>query len=203
MLPQPIRLKFTKTGSLQFISHLDLNRTMTTVMIRAKIPIYYTEGFNPHPKMVFALPLSIGAESVCELLDIKITEGLSFDEIKRRLNGALSPEMRVVDAYIPTAKFTDIKYAEYEILSDEEIDLSFMKREQIVVSKRTKSGIKDTDIKPLIHSVTKTEGGVRCILSATPNEYLNPEYIAALLHLKDYSVMRTKMLTADAVSEFR
>ena len=77
MLPKQIRIKFTKVGSLQFISHLDLNRTMTTVMIRAKIPIYYSEGFNPHPKMVFALPLSIGAESVCELLDIKIVEDIS------------------------------------------------------------------------------------------------------------------------------
>ena len=81
MLPTPIRIKFTKTGALQFISHLDLNRTMKTVMIRAKIPIHYSEGFNPHPKMVFALPLSIGAESVCELLDIKIDLEMTSYEI--------------------------------------------------------------------------------------------------------------------------
>ena len=97
---------------------------MKTVMIRAKIPIHYSEGFNPHPKMVFALPLSIGAESVCELLDIKIDLEMTSYEIISRLNGALPPEMRVLEAYIPETKFTDIKFAEYDITADAPVDRS-------------------------------------------------------------------------------
>ena len=57
MVPENIRIKFKKTGRLKYISHLDLCRTMQPAMIRAKIPLWYTEGFNPHPKMVFAQPL--------------------------------------------------------------------------------------------------------------------------------------------------
>ena len=174
MLPRQVRVKFTKTGALQFISHLDLNRTMKTVMIRAKIPIHYSEGFNPHPKMVFALPLSIGAESVCELLDFKVDEELTDREIKKRLNNALPPEMQVIEAYQPSSKFTDIAYAEYEIGASKQIDTGKLDAEEIVVMKRTKSGEKECDIKPLIKSWSKNENGIICILSASPDDYLNP-----------------------------
>lgn len=203
MLPRSVRLKFTKTGSLQFISHLDLNRTMKTVMIRAKIPIHYTEGFNPHPKMVFALPLSIGAESICELLDIKIDEELSDDEIVRRLNSSLSPEMRVLEAYTPESKFTDIRYAEYEICSEEQMDVSLLSKDTIIVMKRTKSGTRESDIRPLIKSWNQIDSGLRCVLSADSADYLNPEYIASLFHLKDYRIMRRKVLLSDGITEFR
>ncbi len=203
MLSSSVRIKFTKTGSLQFISHLDLNRTMKTVMLRAKVPIKYSEGFNPHPKMVFALPLSIGAESVCELLDFKLDREISEDELISRLNFALPPEMRVLEAYMPETKFTAIKYAEYDIMTDENIDVTPLENETITVMKRTKSGTKETDIKPLIFSFSKIEGGVRCVLSADSAEYLNPEYIASVLGLCDYSIMRKRVLLSDGVTEFR
>ncbi len=203
MLPRSVRLKFTKTGSLQFISHLDLNRTMKNVMIRGKIPIHYTEGFNPHPKMVFALPLSIGAESVCEFLDIKVDEELSDEELRDRLNRALPPEMRVLEVYTPVTKFTEIRYAEYEITTEEAIDLSPLSEEKIVVMKRSKSGVKESDIKPLILSCDRTASGLVCRLSADSAEYLNPEYIASLLHLREYGILRRRVLCADGVTEFR
>ncbi len=203
MLPRSVRLKFTKTGSLQFISHLDLNRTMKTVMIRAKIPIHYTEGFNPHPKMVFALPLSIGAESICELLDIKVDEELSDDEIVIRLNASLPSEMRMLEAYTPETKFTDIRYAAYEICSEEPMDLTLLLQNEILVMKRTKSGTKECDIKPLIKSWNRIDGGLSCVLSADSTDYLNPEHIASLFHLKDYSIMRRKVLLSDGITEFR
>ena len=77
MVPESIRIKFRKTGRLRYISHLDLDRTVRTALVRTKIPIWYTEGFNPHAKMVFAQPLPLFAESECEYLDIKITEEMS------------------------------------------------------------------------------------------------------------------------------
>ena len=75
--PFTVRLKFRKVGSLQYISHLDLQRTFMRVIVRACIPAWYTKGFNPHAKLVFSTPLSVGAQSVCEYLDIRIDREMS------------------------------------------------------------------------------------------------------------------------------
>ncbi len=203
MLPKVVRIKFSKIGSLQFISHLDLDRTMKTVMIRAKIPIHYSEGFNPHPKMVFSMPLSIGTESICEYLDIKIDRELSSEEIISRLNSALPSEMRALEVYEPTAKLSEIKYAEYEIRTDEYIDFNIFENASITVMKRTKSGTRETDIKPLIKRVQSIEDGIMCILATESSAYLNPEYVAKILDLNSYTVMKTRALLSDGETEFR
>ena len=75
-----IRFRMKKMGSLQYISHLDLVRTMHKVIVRAKLPLWYTEGFNPKPKMVFAAPLSIGTESECEFMDIRLNDYIAPEE---------------------------------------------------------------------------------------------------------------------------
>ena len=203
MLSEAVRIRFSKVGSLQFISHLDLNRTMKTVMIRAGIPIKYSEGFNPHPKMVFALPLSIGAESVTELLDFKITRPMSKDELITRLNNAFPPEMRVLDAYQPDSKFVSIRYAEYELENDEDFSIAPLEQDEIVLLKRTKSGEKLTDIKPMIHSYKKEGNKLTCALSASPDQYLNPDYIAKVLGIADCTILRKRVLLDDGVTEFR
>ena len=70
--PMQIRAKFYKIGMLQYISHLDLMRTMTRTLTRAGIPAWYSQGFNPRLKITFSLPLSIGTQSECEFFDIKL-----------------------------------------------------------------------------------------------------------------------------------
>ena len=201
MVPMPVRVKFTKVEELQFISHLDLSRTMKTVMIRAGIPIHYTEGFNPHPKIVFALPLSVGAESVTEFMDFRVDGEMDYDDIKSRLNRALPPQMRVLETYAPVDSVSDIRYAEYRITSAEPVDFSPLCGERLVVSKRTKKGYTDTDIKPMIKEF-RTEGNcLTAVLSASPDEYLNPEYIVGILSLTDYTIVRTGIFTSKG--EFR
>lgn len=203
MLSSSVRVKFSKVGSLQFISHLDLNRTMKTVMIRAGIPIKYSEGFNPHPKMVFALPLSVGTESVTEYLDFKITAPMSEKELTEKLNFAFPEEMRVLEAYEPSTKFTDIKYAEYVLENEEDFSLRALENESIVILKKTKSGEKETDIKPLIKSYKKEGNKLTLVLSASPDSYLNPDYVAKLIGITDCTVMRTRVLLDDGVTEFK
>lgn len=203
MLSEAVRIKFTKVGSLQFISHLDLNRTMKTVMIRAGIPIKYSEGFNPHPKMVFALPLSIGAESVTELLDFKITAPMTERELTDRLNSALPPEMRVLKAYVPSSKFAAIRYAEYVLENDEDFSCEPLDAPEIIIMKRTKSGEKETNIKPLIHSYKKEGKTLTCVLSASPDEYLNPDYIAKYLGISECTILRKRVFLSDGVTEFK
>ena len=80
--PKAVRLKFCKIGKLQYISHLDLQRTFNRILVRACIPVWYTQGFNPHIKLVFSTPLSVGSESLCEYLDIKLAREIPFEEIK-------------------------------------------------------------------------------------------------------------------------
>ena len=77
-----VRIKFSKVGDLMYISHLDLARTMQRIILRSELDIWYSEGFNPQPKMVFAQPLPTGVESVCELLDIKLNSYMDCEEIK-------------------------------------------------------------------------------------------------------------------------
>ena len=212
MVPENIRIKFTKTGRLRYISHLDLCRTMQPAMIRARIPLWYTEGFNPHPKMVFAQPLPLFVESRCEFLDIKIVQDVSCEELKNRLRGAFTEELYVLDVYKPTDKFTDIAYAEYEICgflpSAEQIKA--LLSGAIEVQKKTKSGAINTiDIRPQVKSVTlRPDGTVVCVLSASAAEYLNPDIFAKALasHIgadaAKSQITRTKWFKAD-MTEFK
>lgn len=205
MLPCAKRIKFAKIGKMQFISHLDLNRVMKTAMIRAGIPIYYSEGFNPHPKMVFALTLSIGAESVCELLDIKIVKDMSNEEIKDRLDKALPEEIKILDVYDPSEKFVNVGWAEYRIGFENEIDCSKLDLPELVIVKKTKSGEKETDIKPQIRSWKKDGKDLTVVVCADNENYLNPDYIARLLGAPEYSytIMRLRLFQKDGVTEFR
>lgn len=191
--PVPIRIAFTKTGSLQFISHLDLMRTMTRLIVRADINVYYTEGFNPKPKLVFALPLSVGTESEIELLDIKVyDQEPDLVKIRNNLKREEVPGIKILDAYIPKTKFRDIAFSEYEIklrskalkASDTE-RINGMVNGPVIVYKRSKSGEGDYDISSWIKSLSADgEDGeitVKATLTADPEHFLNPEYIVTAI----------------------
>ena len=108
--PIVLRVKFFKVGSLQYISHLDLVRTMHKIVVRSRLPLWYTEGFNPKPKMVFAAPLSIGAESLCEFMDLRLSERIPPEEAMALLTKNLTDEMQVVSAYYPETKLAITEY---------------------------------------------------------------------------------------------
>ena len=191
--PIVLRVKFYKRGNLQYISHLDLVRTMMKVIVRAKLPLWYTEGFNPKPKITFAAPLSIGTESICEYMDIRLSEKISPDEAKARLNANMTSEMQATEVYYPESKLTELKWLAYEITvktvgDAETITESINKTldsEELQILKKTKSGEAVVDIKPLIRSayakVASDKIMISCILSADPSAFLNPEYIIKLL----------------------
>lgn len=224
--PINLRVKFKKVGSLQYISHLDLVRTMHKIVVRAKLPLWYTEGFNPKPKLVFGAPLSIGAESVTEFLDIRLTEKMDPKEAIEALNRNLTDEMSVLDAYYTAAPFTDMKWMSYTICIKTAAASSRLAEEctrillgeSVVVEKKTKSGgFATVDIRPLIKSADSVLDGdiikISCVLSADPSAFLNPEYAVKALKgalgiLSDpiltneyYTIMRECAYTAD-MSEF-
>lgn len=188
-----LRVKFEKTGKLQYISHLDLLRTMQSAIRRAGIKMIYSEGFNPHMKVSFALPLSIGTESTCEFMDIKVTEETDKIAVKRNLGKNLPRDMKILEVYEPETKFTDIKYASYTIYLDygdkseaatEKAKELFSK--ELVVIKKTKSGEKPIDIHPwILKSECRYSFGVTvidCVLCADSASYLNPAYLIGALN---------------------
>ena len=155
-----IRIRFRKTGKLQFISHLDLQRVMSRVLARSGVPVWFTQGFNPHPKMVFAMPLPIGVQSFCEYLDIRIDRRITLKEIEERINSQVTDELKVSRVYIPSTKFSEIAYVGYEITVDCNGLSAYTakKTEELLTSsplmmkKHTKSGDKEVDITALINS---------------------------------------------------
>lgn len=224
--PINLRIKFKKVGDLQYISHLDLVRTMQKIVVRAKLPLWYTEGFNPKLKMVFAAPLSIGTESVTEFMDVRLSEHMDPQLAKQSLNRNMTDEMQVLDAYYPTLKQTDLKWMSYTVIirtegASEDVaaacNLAFQK-EKIEVMKKGKKGEVLADIKPLIKSASavfvRGEIRISAILSADPSAFLNPEHL--IKYLRDecgvlssenllsegYSIMRERAFCED-MSEFK
>lgn len=200
--PCPVRIKFEKMNALKFISHLDVCRTMKSALLRAGIPVWYTEGFNPHPKMVFSLPLSIGTESMCEYMDIKITEEMSHEEIKRRFGAALTSDMAITEVYSPKMKFQEIAYALYEITPREGYDLTPLEAEKVMITKHSKKGEITIDIKERIKSVEVKGDKIMMLLCADQDHYLNPEQIMALTGCTDHRIIRKEVYT-DRMQIFR
>lgn len=188
------RLVFEKTGRAKYISHLDLMHTMERVFVRAGVDIVHTQGFNPHPYMVFALPLSVCTESVCELVDVQIEDDESFDEIPERLNEKSPEGIKFKKAYEPLTKFKDIAYIDAEgrfeydgRVSENLLDKlsNFFKKDEIVIKKKTKKGIKDTDIKPGIKDIIFEKADDNTVLVkarvTAQNPTTNPDLIATAL----------------------
>ncbi len=111
-----LRLFISKKGRIKFVSHLDMFRMMQRTVRRAEIPLWYTEGFNPHPYISFLLALSLGVESEGEPVDIRIVGDMSPAEVKERLNRCLPEGLYVESAASPFNKSAEIAYGEYDVL---------------------------------------------------------------------------------------
>ncbi len=183
------RVLFSKGGELIFISHLDLAHTFVRALGRANMPVAYSSGFNPHPKLVFALPLSVGTEGKNELCDITLkSDDISDEEFFAALSAELPHQIKVKRVYAPDRKFSDIEYAGYTV-SIERTGLSDSVSEALshtlTTVKKTKSGEKEIDLIPRIKEFSVTESGgitvLSLVLCAAGEEYLNPELLMKAL----------------------
>ncbi len=186
-----VRLKFSKLSKAKFISHLDLDRTMKSAIKRAGIAVEYSHGYNPRPKLRFSLPLSVGTASICEFLDINVSENTEIDGLSRRLNEKLPDNISITSCYEPKTDFSEIKWAKYDIelvsplLDGEMCDrLLRLFEHEVIINKRTKktkSGYMDFDISPFIKSFTVVGNDrgadVTAVLSASGENYINPDHI--------------------------
>lgn len=110
-----VRLWYKKSGLAIYTSHLDMNRCFTRAVRRADIPLWYTEGFNPHPYMTFLLPLPLGQTGIRDPIDIRTETDISPEEIKERLNKVLPQGLEIVDATQAVNKSNAITHSRYII----------------------------------------------------------------------------------------
>lgn len=211
-----IRVVFTKIDRARFISHLDLMRCMQRAMKRARIPVWYTEGFNPHAYLMFPLALSLGVSSRCELMDFSLTESVPFDELKTRMNAALPDGLQVASVALQEHKHTDIVTAEYlvrlncDCTNGEALERfgGFLARETIEIEKLSKKKVLTRiDIKPSISlikaSVDDGELLLKLRLPAGNQTNLNIGAVLAAFEaltntkIVDSDIERTGILLAD------
>ena len=190
-----VRLNFSKTGRAIYVSHLDLTRIMSRAIRRAGLSMWFTEGFNPHPYLTFALPLSLGQSSDCEYMDIRITDDMTNDEIITRLNGALPDGINILSAGDPVFDAKEIEKAMYFVKivfkNNQQAEKFYstadelVKGEELLAEKIGKKGhrkVKKTvNLIDYIYDIKLTCSdntvNMQCILAAGNTNNLNPSLL--------------------------
>ncbi len=214
-----VRLNFSKTGRAIYISHLDVNRMMTRAVRRAQLPMWYTEGFNPHPYIAFALPLSLGQSSDCEYMDIRIEGNMTDEEVKDRLNAVLPEGLKILSVGAPVHDAKLIEKAQYfvkVVFENAEAATAFCQKaneltnsDELMAEKPGKKGhrkiMKQVNLIDFIFDIklTSTENivNIQCVLAAGNTNNLNPtllvETIEKAVGLKhsQIHIVRKKLIT--------
>ncbi len=188
-----IRLKFKKTGLSIYYSQLDLQRVMSRALKKSGLPVWYSQGYNPHIYMTFTLPLSLGHESICESVDFRLNEELSEEEILKALENTLPQGIELVSATAPDYDAKSIAFARYDITlygNGDDIVKALEEYDNIteaIVTKVTKKGQKEINIKELIKDVKildKTDDKVTftAIYPAGLSLNINPSLLLDYLH---------------------
>jgi len=204
------RLFFTKKGNIKYISHLDLTKVFIRAFFRADLHLKHSEGFTPHPKISFELPLSVGMESNCESCDFTLSCAENTDDISERLNKQLPLGISITECIevgekLPKAKMAEYIISFFNISQNEVSEIQNILSKEIIINKRTKKGFLLTDITEKIKSIEyKLEGKdlvLKTLLPCAGDDYLNPEYICKFICEKEkfkekckiYSIMRQKV----------
>ncbi len=212
-----LRVFFEKRGEIRYISHLDLMRTMTRAIRRSRIPLWYTEGFNPHPYMTFALPLSLGMESLCESMDIRIEDDTPNEAILAALQSAMPKGIEITAVKEPVFDPKFIAFAKFDVVFEDVPDLQsfyakadeLLHRDSLVVQKLGKKGhkkvMKDVDLLEHLQSFALSAEGdtlrLQLVLPAGSTTNVNPALLCdELMKQTDgalYRITRTALYTKD------
>ena len=187
------RLLFEKTGDAVWMSHLDLMRLFQRAFKRAGLNLEHSQGYNPRPMVSIALPLSVGVESVCELLDFELEgQELPCSEILERLRGALVAGVTVKDVYEQGSKIKNLALLdclvtmEYDSGVTDEILQNLQElfaRDALLVEKKGKNSVTEQDIIPMIKKIQVRKADDHTVLLdariCCQNPTLNPSQLAA------------------------
>ena len=202
-----VRLFYKKIGNLKFISHLDINRFMIKMIRLSGVPVWYSEGFNPHPYITFALPLSLGFESNYEVMDVRLDDdNFKNEDVLNCLKSKMPKGIEFFAVANPVMKAGSIAFADYEIVFDTvdnkvlEVFENFLSKDSIIAQKLTKKGkMKDIDLKEFVSSFNVANDKVLLRLSAGGSANLNPKLLLDTfekecgINLPPYSVTRTML----------
>ena len=200
-------LRFAKGGKMKYIGHLDLQKIFQSAIRRAKLPIAYSMGFNPHQRLSFALPLPVGMDSVCEYMELLLDQPAEVMVLDTEL-----PEgLRLLSAYKvsekaprPAAAVTaaDYRLIFPKVFESKEYLQKIIDASEIIMMKKTKSGEKETDIRQDILALEfDPVGAVMMRLSAGSARNLNPMLVAQRIFddmgicpaLNDVAIVRHEM----------
>ncbi|MCL2532080.1 MAG: TIGR03936 family radical SAM-associated protein [Oscillospiraceae bacterium] len=199
----PTRIFFEKTGRAIYISHLDLMRAFTRALRRANLPMWYTEGFNPHPYLAFPLPLPLGQQGLREACDIRLLETVPHDDVCTRLNAVLPEGLRVLTVQEPWDKAGDIAAAEYHITVNGDIaQAEYLLREgKLTAKKMGKKGHrkveKEVELMPMVKQYAFENDMLHCTLAAGSTVNLNPTLLLNVLGLDATQLTRIRLLKHD------
>ncbi len=180
---------FEKSERIRHIGHLDIQRAVQRGLRRSGLPVAYSNGFNPHILVSFASALSTGASGKKEIMDVKMAEEIPAEEFLEKMNAAMPPEMqlslvRPLEDRHP-ALSTLLRAGTYEMrIPDPEAARRLisalepmMRQEQILVNRKSKSGIREVDMKPLIYALSGREQTLWATLTLTEKESCKPAMI--------------------------
>ena len=204
-----VRITFTKQGPLRYIGHLDLHRVWERAMRRAELPLSYSQGFHPQPKISLAAALPLGFSSRAEVLDVRLNNEIPTEEISARLKDSLPPNIQVtnveeVDEKLPALQ-TTVLSAAYDVHLTETVDGSDLKRkvESLMMTEsliRERRG-KTYDLRPLIEMmsvITNADGKVwlKLTLAAREGATGRPEEVLSALDIEPETarVERTRLI---------
>jgi radical SAM-linked protein len=200
-----IRITFVKQGALRYTGHLDLHRLWERAARRAELPLAYSQGFHPQPKMNMAAALPLGFSSRCEVMDMKLERDIPLESLPTRLNTTLPSGLQVVDVEQvderAPALQTQVLSAEYEVTFTESVDGSELKRkiDSVMESKsilRERRG-KPYDLRPLIEEVSLVpEGKIFMKLAAREGATGRPEEVLDVLGIafEETRIERTRLI---------
>ena len=198
---------FEKSERVRHIGHLDIQRAVQRGLRRSGLPVAYSNGFNPHILVSFASALSTGACGLREIMDVKMAEDVSEDEFLTRMNTAMPPEMRLLSARrvedSHPALMASLRAGKYEILirNPEQAELliaavgPMMAQQEIQVPRKTKSGIKTVDMKPLIYTLRGEGQKLYATVMLTEKESCKPAMILEGLKLAAGLLPETEIRT--------
>jgi len=208
-------IRFGKQSRLRFISHLDMQRFFQRALNRTGLPIAYTQGFNPHPVLSFGSALALGWTSEYEIIDIKLAVPMGRKRTEEAMRQALPDDLPVIEVKLVDdrhpAPMAQVKMADYRVTVEgdnaEKILAqipAFMESESVLEMKKTKSGEKEINIRPLVISAEVFDGGfiVRTMLtekdSLKPNLMLKALADMAGVEVPDARIHRLMLLGEDA-----
>lgn len=181
---------FEKTFRLRHIGHLDLMRTMQRALRRSGLPVAYSQGFNPHLLLNFAAPLSVGMSGKREIMEVPLSAEISPEAFQEKLSAALPPDLpcihvKAVDDRHPApmsllkAASFEAQVDQYDIIASKIAD--FMAQETIPAIRKTKTGDKPCDLKPMIYELKAENGKLYMTLALCEEATCKPDLLLTAL----------------------